>query len=105
MKQPPNFELSTDYADLYFEDGILHTYFRKDQEEDLEVIKNHINQVRATFGDRLPVPNLTFSDNIKPIPKEIWDYFASDDFENMVTASAVVTKRYGKGNWKYVFEI
>lgn len=92
MQNSPKIALSTNFADVYFEDGIYYHVLKQDRKNTIEAIDNHSKQMVALYGDKMPALSIVI-DNTKGIktPKEIRDYAAkSESIRKIYSVVAIV---------------
>lgn len=95
MKSSQTFDLSTDYADVYYEDGILYTILNDKRNETLDMVKAHMVKALKVFEKKLPAPNLVTIGVSTQSSKEVRTYIASDEMKKICTATAIVMTNKG----------
>ncbi len=80
--------MSSEYLNLFVEDGILHCIYKDIDLVDLEIAKVCVRQ-RIEFSNNKSYPSLFDITRIKQSTKEARDYLANEG-NDLVTASAIL---------------
>lgn len=84
-------KIQTPLGKIYIENGILYADIQSTT-IDLAMAKSHMELIQHQAGHLFQIPGVVDSTCVKPISKEVRDYFAKHETSAQTSAAAVILK-------------